>query len=133
MKPDPDYLKSLLSAFRDAPGPTTDIQELQRSGLDYEDPRFEFHLKRLADDGYVESDSGRGGIGLDKGADGTCMWSVIPLRLTATGDEFAEALSNDKALETVKKSFWGASLGTIKEVAVAVVKAEISRHTGLQL
>jgi hypothetical protein len=61
------------------------------------------------------------------------MWSVIPLRLTATGDEFAEALSNDKALETVKKSFWGASLGTIKEVAVAVVKAEISRHTGLQL
>jgi DNA-binding transcriptional ArsR family regulator len=130
MKPDPDYLKKLLSGFRAAPGPTTDIRELQQAGLDYEDPSFEFHLKLLGDDGYVERDSGRGGIGLDKGADGSCMWSVVPLRLTAAGQEFAEAIDNSKALETVKK-LTGASLSTIKDVAVAVLKSEVAKHTGL--
>jgi hypothetical protein len=61
------------------------------------------------------------------------MWSVIPLRLTASGHEFAEALSNHRALETVKKNFAGASISTIREVAVGVIKAEIARHTGLHM
>ena len=55
------------------------------------------------------------------------------MRLTAAGHEFAEAMDNDKALETVKKNFMGASIGTIKEIAVAVAKAEIARHVGLHL
>jgi hypothetical protein len=67
MKPDPDYLRKLLTAFRDAPGPTTDIQELKHAGFDYYEPRFEFHLRLLADDGYVDADSTRHGIGLTKG------------------------------------------------------------------
>ena len=87
---DPDYLKTLLDGFRSAPGPTTDIRELQQRGLDYDDPKFEFHLQHLAERHYVERDDGRGGIGLKKGADGFCQWSVIPLRLTAAGHEFAE-------------------------------------------
>jgi hypothetical protein len=61
------------------------------------------------------------------------MWSVIPLRLTTSGHEFAEALSNHRALETVKKNFAGASISTIREVAVGVIKAEIARHTGLHM
>ena len=133
MKPDPDYLKRLLSAFRAAPHPATDIRELKQAGIDFEDPSFEFHLKLLVDDRYVESESRDGGIGIQKGADGFVQWSVVPLRLTAAGHEFAEAMNNDKALETVKKNFMGASIGTIKEIAVAVAKAEIARHAGLHL
>jgi hypothetical protein len=34
MKPDPAYTKKLLEAFEDSPQPTTDIQELQKLGLD---------------------------------------------------------------------------------------------------
>jgi hypothetical protein len=61
------------------------------------------------------------------------MWSVIPLRLTASGHEFAEGLNNSKAFETVKKNFAGASINTIRDVVVGVVKAEITKHTGLHL
>jgi hypothetical protein len=44
MKPDPDYLERLLSAFRDAPGPTTDIEKLRQAGLHIDDPLSEFHI-----------------------------------------------------------------------------------------
>ena len=133
MTPDVDYLKKLLNAFRDAPDPTTDIQELEKAGLDYHEARFEFHMELLLDQGYIASDSRRGGFGLDKGADGGGQWSVIPLRLTASGHEFAEALNDSKAFETVRKNFVGASITTIKEVVIAVAKAEISKRIGLHL
>jgi hypothetical protein len=45
MRPDPDYIKRLLSAFQDAPGPTTDIKELEQQALPYEEPVFDFHLR----------------------------------------------------------------------------------------
>ena len=60
MKPEVAYLKNLLQGFRDAPGTTTNIQELKADGLDYYDPKFEFHLRLLADDQYVESADTRG-------------------------------------------------------------------------
>jgi hypothetical protein len=44
MKPDAEYLKRLLSAFRNAPQPTTDIEEIKEAGVDYEEPVFEFHM-----------------------------------------------------------------------------------------
>ena len=122
MKPDAEYLKTLLGAFRNAPDPTTDIEELKEAGIDYEEPIFEFH---------IESELGPREFGLSRSVDGYLSWSVIPLRLTATGHEFAEGLENPKAFETVRKDFVGASLSTIKDVVVGVIKAEISKHTGL--
>ena len=44
MKPDAEYLKQLLTAFEDAPNPTTDIRELEGAGFSLNDPKFEFHL-----------------------------------------------------------------------------------------
>ena len=38
MKPDPEYLKQLLTAFQSAPNPTTDIRELKSAGLSFVDP-----------------------------------------------------------------------------------------------
>jgi len=128
MKPDPEYLKELLTAFRDAPNPTTDIRELESAGLSLDDPRFEFHLMLLQDGGFVEGASRHGGIGLQKSADGANQWSVIPLRLTASGHQFAEAMGNNTVLQTLKKNFVGASIGTMREVAVAIIKAEIAKY-----
>ncbi len=127
MRPNPDYLKRLLTAFQDATNPTTDIQELGAAGLPFDDPEFEFHLRLLNDQGYVERNDGRPGIGLSGE-----MWSVIPLRLTAAGHEFAEALSDNKVFAVVKKNLVGASIGTIKEVAVGLLRAELTKH-GIQL
>jgi hypothetical protein len=136
MKPDPEYLKQLLTAFQDAPNPTTDIRELKAAGLPFDDPRFEFHMMQLRDNGFVECAGERPvrdqtGIGLSKSADGSSMWSVVPLRLTASGHEFAEAMGNSKALQTLKKDFVGASISTMRDVAVAIIKAQITLHTGL--
>jgi hypothetical protein len=82
-KPDAEYLKQLLTAFRDTPNPTTDIRELEGAGLLLDDPKFELHMMLLRDGGFVESESNAGGIGLSKSADGSIQWSVIPLRLTS--------------------------------------------------
>jgi len=114
VKPDAEYLKQLLTAFQDAPNPTTDIRELEGAGLSLDDPKFEFHLMLLHDSGLVDSESRTGGIGFSRGADGFVQWSVIPLRLTASGREFAEAMGNSEVLLTLKKSFLGASIGTMR-------------------
>ena len=131
VRPDAEYLKQLLSAFRNAPEPTTDIEELKEAGVDYEEPVFEFHMCLLVDGGYIESTLGPRDFGMSRGADGYLSWSVVPLRLTATGHEFAEGLENPKAFETVRKDFVGASVSTIRDVVVGVIKAEIGKHTGL--
>ena len=85
----------------------------------------------LHDSGFVDSESRTGGIGFSRGADGFVQWSVIPLRLTASGHEFAEAMGNSEVLLTLKKSFLGASIGTMRDVAVAISKAWIAKHIGL--
>ncbi|MGC2477635.1 MAG: hypothetical protein WA485_25075 [Candidatus Sulfotelmatobacter sp.] len=91
MRTDHEYLKRLLTAFQDAPGPTTDISELERAGFPRDDPRFEFHMTYLDREGLVESDLG--GIGFDKSPDGAVVWSVIPLRLTARGHQLADSMT----------------------------------------
>lgn len=131
MKPDPEYIKQILTAFQDANNPTTNIEELKAAGLPWDDPKFEFHMMLLHDSGLMESE--HGGIGFSRGADRRIEWSVIPLRLTARGQQFAEALGNGKILQTLKANFAGASITTISQVAVALFKAEVTKHTGLRL
>jgi len=130
MKPDPDYLKQLLATFQDAPEPTTDIRALADAGVSYEDPKFEFHLFLLRDQGFV-TDDGDGSLGMDRAADGTVQWSVIPLRLTASGHQFAEALGNSKVLATIKEKFVGASISTLQQVAITLLKGEVAQHLHL--
>jgi hypothetical protein len=128
MKPDPDYTKKLLEGFEGSPQPTTDIQELQRLGLDYETPEFYFHLRLLNDGGFVERDDEESGLGVERSADGGLYWSVIPLRLTADGHTFAEALRSQSGFQAVKKSLVQSSLGIMRDIAVAAFKSEIAKH-----
>ena len=85
MKIDNDYLKKLLDACQSSVGPTFNILDLKEAGLDYEDSQFEFHMAILTDKGFIERDDGDPNFGLFKGIDGRLSWSVLPLRLTATG------------------------------------------------
>jgi hypothetical protein len=128
MKPDPDYIKRLLIAFQDAPDPTTDIKELKQRGLSYEDSQFYFHLRLLQDQGFVEREDGEYGLGVQIGAAGDHSWSVIPLRLTSSGHEFAEAMSHSQAFAAVKSSLVTSSLSIMRDIAVAAFKMELSRH-----
>jgi len=91
MKIDQDYLKKFLEACQASKKPTFDIEDLKAAGFDYGDQQFEFHMKILNDQHFIEQDDGDTGFGLTKGIDGFQSWSVLPLRLTASGHQFIEA------------------------------------------
>jgi len=129
MKPNPEYIKNLLSAFQKSPDPVTDVTELERQGYSYESAEFYFHLLLLNDQGFVVREDSKSGIGVERMLDGQLFWSAIPLRLTASGHEFAEAMNNKKAFETVKKSSVSFSLSIMRDVAVSALKAEITRNS----
>jgi hypothetical protein len=67
---DQDYLKRLLEACQASEKPTFDIEDLKARGVDYGDPKFEFHMKILDDQHFIEQDDGDPGCGLFKSADG---------------------------------------------------------------
>jgi hypothetical protein len=116
MKIDHEYLKKLLEAFEASDTPTTDIQELESVGFSYQEDKFIFHLSILADQNLVQREQGHG-LGYQKGADGYVSWSVVPLRLTAFGHEFLEALRNSQVWSTIKSEFKDASIGTLLRVS----------------
>jgi Hypothetical protein (DUF2513) len=122
VKIDQDYLKNLLLACQASEKPTFDIEDLKAAGFDYRDPRFEFHLMILADQDFIEQDGGYSGIGLSKSIDGYVQWSVLPLRLTASGHQFIEALSNKEVWATIKHGFKDASIATLRSVALKLLE-----------
>lgn len=121
MKIDQDYLKELLEACQASEKPTFDIEDLKARGLDYSDPRFEFHLGILNDLHFVAQDDGDPGFGLSKSVDGFASWSVLPLRLTASGHQFIEALSNKEVWSAIKHGFRDASIETLRTVALKLL------------
>jgi len=52
-----------------------------------------FHMKILEDQGFIESSNKSPGIGFTREKNGSYTVSIIPLRLTAKGHEFASELS----------------------------------------
>ena len=128
MKIDTDYTRKLLTAFQDSPEPTTDIRELKNRGLDYNDDEFMFHLRLLNDDGFVVREDGDSGIGLVRSIDGLYSWGVVPLRLTAAGHEFAQAMENEHGFHAVKKSVVKTGFAMMRDIAVAAIKSELSKH-----
>lgn len=132
MKPDPDYIKKILDAFREHSDPTMDISQLAELGLSYQMAEFYFHMRLLNDQGFVERDDEEPGLGVNVDMSGNYSWSAVPLRLTASGHAFAEAMGNSKAFEAVKKSLVSSSLSIMRDIAVAAFKAELAKF-GAQL
>jgi hypothetical protein len=121
LKIDQDYLKRLLEACQASEKPTFDIEDLKAAGFDYNDKQFEFHMAILTDQGFIEQDDGDPGFGLTKSLDGFLSWSVLPLRLTASGHQFIEALSNKEVWAAIKHGFKDASIATLKTVSLKLL------------
>jgi hypothetical protein len=136
MKIDNDYLKKLLDACQSSVGPTFNILDLKEAGLDYEDSQFEFHMAILTDKGFIERDDGDPNFGLFKGIDGHLSWSVLPLRLTATGQDFADSIHNSEVWSKTKAAaskVGGVGLDLLVQIAKAEAKRFVSEKLGISL
>ena len=130
MKIEQDYLKKLLEAGQASEKPTFDIEDLKAAGFDYNDPQFEFHMMMLTRQGFIEQDDGSPGFGLTKSLDGSfSQWSVLPLRLTSSGHQFIEALSNTKVWATIKRRYPDASIATLKIVSQKLLEDYAQKDT----
>jgi hypothetical protein len=126
MKISHDYLKKLLEACEAVPSPIFDIRELRAAGLDYETDQFVFHMGILADQQFIERDDQRAGFGLSRGLNRDIMWSVVPLRLTAQGHQFIEAIRNKEVWATIKRDFKDASINTLWGVSKKLLEGYTS-------
>lgn len=128
MKIDHGYLKGLLEAFEDSPEPTTDIEALARAGFSYDadTSNFIFHMALLNDMGLIEREDGDAGFGLYAGIGGFNSWSVMPLRLTANGHGFLEALRNNEVWSTIQRDFKNVGIRTMYQVATSLFAAYLT-------
>lgn len=136
MKIDHDYLKRLLEACQASNKTTFDIEDLKAAGFDYSEPEFEFHMAILDDKGFIRQDDGDPGFGLTKSLDGFLSWSVLPLRLTASGHEFIDSVQNPEVWSKTKaaaKKVGGVGLDLFVQIAKAEAKRFAFQHLGLPL
>ncbi|WP_182629617.1 DUF2513 domain-containing protein [Pantoea hericii] len=134
MKINQQYLKDLLIAFEDNEGPQTNILELQEAGFDFSEQLFIFHMRLLDDKNLIARIDGEPGFGFYTGADDSGSWAVLPLRLTAQGHDFIQALRQKEVWNSVKENFKDVGMSTLidvsKELAKGFALKQAKRLTG---
>ena len=74
-------------------------------------------MRLLEDRGLIIRSDGEPGFGAIQSLDGMTHWAVMPLRLTAMGHDFLDALRNKEVWATLKTGFKDASMGTLMTVS----------------
>ena len=122
MKIDQEYLKSLLNTFIESPRSFIWVADFIDNGIEIDD-KFLFHIQILEDQKFVECLDKKSEIGYEITLGGEFEWSSRPLRLTAIGHEFVEAINRDEIWAVIKKEFKTASLSTLKSAASSLLQA----------
>ncbi|MBJ9325805.1 DUF2513 domain-containing protein [Citrobacter amalonaticus] len=128
MKIDQDYLKGLLEAFEASDTPDTDILKLNEQGFNCETDTFVFHMRLLEDRRLITRTDGKSGFGAVESLDGMTHWAVMPLRLTAHGHDFLDAIRNQEVWATLKTGFKDASMGTLITVSKELFNRALSKQ-----
>ncbi|SWD52076.1 Uncharacterised protein [Klebsiella pneumoniae] len=128
VKIDHEYLKGLLVAFEESDSPVTNIRELKEKGFDYNVDQFVFHMRLLDDRGLISQPDGGFGFGLQVSVDGFYSWAVIPIRLTAEGHDFLEAIRNKEVWSMLKTGFKDASIGTLVTVSKELFNRALAKQ-----
>ena len=99
------------------------------------DDKFLFHIQILEDQHFVECLDKKSEIGYEISLGGQFEWKSRPLRLTASGHEFTEAINRPEIWEILKVEFKDASLSTLKSTAtsllVAFAKKQVNKYLEL--
>jgi hypothetical protein len=132
---DQDYLRTLLGVFLDSPRSFVELSDFQKECVAIDD-KFLFHMQLLEDQSFVECLNKDRKIGYVIAMGGNFEWVSRPLRLSAAGHEFADALSRKEIAQILKSGFKDASMSTLKlaatELLTAFVKTQAEKHLGLK-
>lgn len=122
MKIDQEYLKSLLNTFIDSSRSFIWVADFTNKGIELDD-KFLFHIQILEDQHFIECLDKKSDIGYEITLGGDFEWQSRPLRLTATGHEFVEAINRSEIWDIMKEEFKESSLTTLKSAASSLLKA----------
>ena len=121
MRIDITYIKELLDIILDHDSPDFNINHPKIAPLWHEDGeplnKFVFHMEILEDQDLIESSTKNPGLGFKRFSNGEYGVSVIPLRLTADGHQFAADLNKPGVLEQLRTTF--KDLGPAETVKIA--------------
>ena len=134
MKIDQEYLRKILNAFIESPRSFVWVADMVDKGIDIDD-KFLFHIQILEDQHFVECLDKKSEIGYEITLGGDFEWKSRPLRLTASGHEFTEAINRPEIWEILKAEFKDASLSTLKSTAtsllIAFAKKQVNKYLEL--
>ena len=131
MKIDQEYLKELLNTFTESSRSFIWVEDVVKKGIKMDD-KFLFHIQILEDQDFIECLDKKSEIGYEITLGGNFEWKSRPLRLTASGHEFSEAINRPEIWEILKDEFKDASLSTLKSAAtsllIAFAKKQINKY-----
>ncbi|MGP1949085.1 hypothetical protein [Citrobacter sp. wls615] len=129
-----EYMKGMLEVFLKAKTPFISTKDLAEAGYDICSNEGMFHYLLLIEQGYISNKDlitnditklgymRHRGYMLDMGTE---------VRLSAQGQEFAQALNEPTVFEKLK-SMSDAPLSTIKDVGLELTKAYLKKKFGLE-
>lgn len=112
----------MLNTFIASPKAFIWVADITEQGIKMDD-KFLFHIQILEDQNFIECLDKKSDIGYEITLAGKFVWNSRPLRLTAAGHEFVEAINRDEIWTIIKDEFKDASLSTLKSAASSLLKA----------
>lgn len=134
MRIDYEYLKNILEIILDNDHPDFRIDHPRIKPLWINDAeeksKLIFHMEILADQGLVEAAiPSQSGLGFRRSGDGGFAISVIPLRLTSKGHQFAADLSKPGVFELLATKFKelgpGEGIKAVFKVGTKIAESQI--------
>lgn len=128
MRVDYRYVRDFLNVFLDSESSTVDFNDFDALRKAEGDEKFVFHFELMADRAFIVGALESGRLGIKRSPHGEFSISVVPLRLTADGHDFATALDSPKVLSTVTTKLAKFGISVVADIAK---KLATSAATGL--
>ncbi len=132
MRIDQEYLKNILNAFTDSPRSFVWVADIEARGVGVDD-KFLFHIQILEDQHFIECLDKKSELGYEITLGGDFTWHSRPLRLTASGHEFVEAINRPEIWDVLKAEFSDASLSTLNWAAASLLVTSAKKQVGKYL
>lgn len=132
MQIDQTYLKTILNTFIESTRSFIWVADIMEHGIEMDD-KFLFHMQILEDQQFIECLDKQSDLGYEIHLGGQFKWNSRPLRLTAAGHEFVDAINRKEIWDVLQTEFREASLSTLKSAAKTLLLAFAKKQLGKYL